>query len=64
MVSKYVKIIAVSIAVLGVIIPAFYFSFYQGPQKDIEIDLWYTYEMDGGNLDPGDGKLRIAAVAE
>jgi len=44
MVSKYVKIIAVSIAVLGVIIPAFYFSFYQGPQKDIEIDIWYTYE--------------------
>jgi maltose-binding protein MalE len=44
MVSKYVKIVAVSIAVLGVIIPAFYFSFYQGPQKDIEIDLWYTYE--------------------
>lgn len=44
MVSKYVKILAVSIAVLGVIIPAFYFSFYQGPQKDIEIDLWYTYE--------------------
>lgn len=23
-----------------------------------------AYEMDGGNLDPGDGKLRIAAVAE
>ena len=44
MVSKYVKIVAVSIAVLGVIIPAFYFSFYQGPQKDIEIDIWYTYE--------------------
>ncbi len=44
MVSKYVKIVAVSIAVLGVVIPAFYFSFYQGPQKDIEIDIWYTYE--------------------
>ncbi len=44
MVSKYIKIAVVSIAVLGVIIPAFYFSFYQGPQKDIEIDLWYTYE--------------------
>ena len=44
MVSKYVKITLISIAILGVIIPAFYFSFYQGPQKDIEIDLWYTYE--------------------
>ncbi len=44
MVSKYVKIIMISIAVLGVIIPAFFFSFYQGPQKDIEIDIWYTYE--------------------
>ncbi len=44
MVSKYIKVAVISIAVLGVIIPAFYFSFYQGPQKDIEIDLWYTYE--------------------
>ena len=44
MVSKFIKISAITIIILGVIIPVFYFSFYQGPKKEIEIDLWYAYE--------------------
>ncbi|MCG3215574.1 MAG: extracellular solute-binding protein [Candidatus Heimdallarchaeota archaeon] len=44
MVSKYIKITLISIMILGIIVPVFFFSFYQGPKREIEINLWYTYE--------------------
>ncbi len=44
MVSKYIKITLVSLLVLGILVPVFFFSFYQGARREIEIDLWYTYE--------------------
>ena len=44
MVSKYVKISMVSLLILGILVPVFFFSFYQGTRREIEIDLWYTYE--------------------
>lgn len=48
MVSKYIKISLTVIIILGVIVPVIFFSFYKNPSREIEIDLWYTYE--GGDV--------------
>ena len=44
MVPKYIKIILISLLILGVLVPVIFFSFYNQVEKDIEIELWYTYE--------------------
>ena len=48
MVSKYIKISLTVILILGVLGPIIFFSFNKNPSRDIEIDLWYTYE--GGDV--------------
>ncbi|MCK5408716.1 MAG: extracellular solute-binding protein, partial [Candidatus Heimdallarchaeota archaeon] len=48
MVSKYIKISLTVIVILGVLVPIIFFSFYNNPSREIEIDLWYTYE--GGDV--------------
>ncbi len=48
MVSKYFKIIIISILLLGVLVPVIFFSFYNQTEREKEIDLWYTYE--GGDV--------------
>ena len=44
MVSKHIKITLISLLILGILVPVFFFSFYRGARREIEIDLWYTYE--------------------
>lgn len=48
MVSKYIKISLTVILILGILVPILFFSFYKEPSREIEIDLWYTYE--GGDI--------------
>ena len=48
MVSKYVKISLVAVIILGISVPAIYFGFFYGSEKDVEINIWYTYE--GGDV--------------
>ncbi|MBY9000431.1 MAG: extracellular solute-binding protein [Candidatus Heimdallarchaeota archaeon] len=48
MVSKYLKISLIAVIILGVLVPVIYFSFIQNSSREIEIDLWYTYE--GGDV--------------
>ena len=44
MVPKYIKIILISLLILGVLVPVIFFSLYNQTEEDIEIELWYTYE--------------------
>ncbi|MHA1465292.1 MAG: sugar ABC transporter substrate-binding protein [Candidatus Heimdallarchaeaceae archaeon] len=48
MVSKYIKISLTVVIILGVLGPVIFFSFYNNSSREIEIDLWYTYE--GGDV--------------
>jgi maltose-binding protein MalE len=48
MVSKYFKIVIISVLLLGVLVPVIFFSFYNQTERDKEINLWYTYE--GGDV--------------
>lgn len=44
MVPKYIKMILISLLILGVLVPVIFFSLYNQTEEDIEIELWYTYE--------------------
>jgi len=48
MVSKYLKITLTTLLVLGLIVPAIFFSVYDPDNNDVDneiiIELWYTYE--------------------
>ena len=43
MVSKYLRIALVTILIVGIVVPIFFFSFYNRT-GDSEIEIWYTYE--------------------
>ncbi len=43
MVSKYLRIVLVTILIIGIVVPIFFFSFYNRTDES-DIVIWYTYE--------------------
>lgn len=43
MVSKYLRITLISLLIIGIIVPIFFFSFYNRTDESV-IEIWYTYE--------------------
>ncbi|MCG3221733.1 MAG: extracellular solute-binding protein [Candidatus Heimdallarchaeota archaeon] len=61
MVSKYLRITIITILVIGIVVPIFFFSFYNRTNDSV-IEIWYTYEgidviedriLEFENLHPG-----------
>jgi len=44
MVSKYLKTTLIVVAIIALVVPVFYFSFYNRTKGDVVIEVWYTYE--------------------
>jgi multiple sugar transport system substrate-binding protein len=44
MVSKYLKTTLIVVAIIALIVPVFYFSFYNRNRGETVIEVWYTYE--------------------